>query len=71
MVRRAPTRRVDRSIELTRSAISQVMVSELMTQGSVDDLVHATNAGDTVSLRQRIKILQVQSARRRRASAMC
>lgn len=36
------------------------MVSELMTQGSVDDLIHAPNAAETVSLRQRIKILQVK-----------
>ena len=36
--------------------VLQVMVSELMTHGSVDDLIHAPNAAETVSLRQRIKI---------------
>jgi len=35
-----------------------VMVSELMKHGSVEDLIHAPNATDNVSLRQRIKILQ-------------
>ena len=45
------------------------MVSELMTHGSVDDLIHAPNAGETVSLRQRIKILQARAARRRAAAA--